>query len=116
MRRAIVALAVFVAGWMVFDGTRALLIGTYFGEPIGPWRYFVEPLGIEPKSTLMKSFFVVYGASWLAVVAAYLLRAGWASKAMVAAAAGVLWYFPFGTVFGAAQLVLFALMRRRPPA
>jgi hypothetical protein len=100
---------------MVYDGTRALVIGTYFGEPIGPWRYAVEPLGIEPKSTLMKSIFVVYGATWLVIIALYLRGVARAAVAMVLAAVGALWYFPFGTIFGAIQLVLWEVRRRRRP-
>lgn len=109
-------LAVFEAGWMVYDGTRALVIGSYFGEPIGPWRHVVELFGIAPKSTLMKSIFVVYGSTWLAVIVLYLRGVAWAETAMIVAAAGALWYFPFGSIFGAIQLVLWGVIRRRRPA
>jgi hypothetical protein len=116
LRWGIVALALLEAGWMVYDGTRALVIGSYFNEPIGPWRYVVEPLGIEPKSTLMESFFVVYGAAWLVVIVAYVLRVAWAKTAMIVAAVGSLWYIPLGTMFSVAQLALFRLDRRRQRA
>lgn len=101
---------------MVFDGTRALITGHYFGEPIGPWRHLVEPLGIEASSTLMKSIFVAYGWAWLFVVGAYVRRLHWAEKGMVVAAIASLWYIPFGTVISALQLLLLALSRRRRPA
>jgi hypothetical protein len=115
LRWGIVALAVLEAGWMVYDGTRALVLGSYFNEPIGPWRHVVEPLGIDPKSTLMESFFVAYGAAWLVVIIAYVRRVTRSETAMIVAAVGSLWYIPLGTMFSVAQLVLFRLSRRRQP-
>lgn len=96
-----VALALSEAGWMVFDGSRALMVGDYvtpnsgrFAGQLGPWASLVSAVGIEPRSTLMKCVFVVYGLLWLAVLAAYLLSMRWAWMAMVVAAAGSLWYLP----------------------
>lgn len=119
-----VALAGVTAGWMAFDGTRALVTGDYVtpssGEhkgELGPWTGLVEAVGIEPRSTTMKVIFVAYGASWLAVVGAYLRGLAWAPRGMVVAAAGSLWYLWIGTVSGLVQLGLLILIRGRsdPP-
>ena len=60
----IVLLAVTEAGWMTFDGLRALVVGDYVtpktGEwagQLGPWSRLVSAVGIEPRSTLMKCIF-----------------------------------------------------------
>jgi hypothetical protein len=110
MRRwAVVALAALTGGWMVFDGTRALVAGDYVtvGGELGPWADLVEAVGIDPRSTGMKCFFVVYGGAWL-VAAARRSRG-----ALAAFAAGSLWYLVAGTVSSVVQLVLLALDRRR---
>lgn len=110
---AVVVLAVHVAGWMRFDGTRALVVGDYVtprtgdhAGQLGPWSHVVAAVGIEPRSTAMKAIFVGYGAAWLCVIAAFVLGAGWAWWGMVIAAAGSLWYLPVGTVIAVLQLVL----------
>ena len=57
----IVILVAFTAGWMLFDGTRALIVGDYvtpasgeYAGQLGPWSNLVKADGIEPLSTLMK--------------------------------------------------------------
>lgn len=117
----VVTLAGVEAGWMVFDGTRALVVGDYVtptsGEhrgELGPWTGLVEAVGIEPRSTTMKLIFVAYGGTWLAVVGAYVRGRPWAPRGMLAAAAGSLWYLWIGTVSGLIQLGLLVIARRRP--
>lgn len=110
---AVVTLALLQAGWMAFDGARALIAGDYVtpksgahaGE-LGPWAGLVESIGIEPRSTFMKTIFVVYGATWILVTVAYLRGVAWAAKGMLVAALGALWYLVFGTVASAAQVAL----------
>jgi len=111
-----VALAVFVAGWFVFDGSRALVTGDYVTPKSGPragqlggWAHAVTAVGIEPRSTLMKTIFVTYGLAWLAVAVCFVLGVRGARVAMIVAAAGSLWYMPVGTVLGLAQLALLLL-------
>jgi hypothetical protein len=120
LRWAIAISAAVVAGFMVVDGSRALLVGDYFtprtGEyagQLGPWARAVEAVGIAPRSTLMKSLFVLYGGVWLAVIALFLRNARRAWWPMVAAAIGSLWYLPFGTLLSAVQIVLLGILRRR---
>lgn len=121
-RSVIVVLAVLVAGWFVFDGSLALVAGDYVtprsGEwagQVGPWGNIVAAVGIEPRSTLMKTIFVAYGAAWIGVIVAFVRGAAWAWWGMLAAAVGSQWYLPFGTVLGVAQAILLVLPGVRHP-
>lgn len=116
VRWIVVGLALIVAGWFVFDGGRALVVGDYVtpssGEhagQLGPWSGIVVAVGIEPRSASMKLIFVVYGLAWLGVIGAFLAGRSWAWTAMLAAAIGSLWYLPFGTLLGVVQVVLLLL-------
>lgn len=115
----IVVLAVLEAGWMTFDGARALVVGDYvtpssgeYAGQLGPWSKVVTAAGIEPRSTLMKSIFVVYGVVWIVIVVAFIRSATWAWTAMLIAAAGALWYLPVGTFLSLVQIVLLVVLRR----
>ena len=112
----VISLAAVEAGWMVFDGGRAFALGDYvtpnvgpYQGQLGPWSKVISAVGIDPRSTLMKSIFVAYGAGWLLVTGAYGFNLPWASGVMVIAAAGSLWYLPIGTVLGSIQLVILLL-------
>jgi hypothetical protein len=116
----IVALALLEAGYMAFDGTRALVVGDYitpasgeFAGQLGPWANLIAAIGIEPRSTLMKALFAIYGATWLAITIAFVARPARVWWAMLIAAAGALWYLWIGTVASALQIVLLILFRAR---
>jgi hypothetical protein len=118
IRVLVVALALLEAGWMTYDGGRALVVGAYVTPSsgahagrLGPWSKAVRAVGVEPRSTGMKVFFVVYGVLWLAVAAGY--AGGWdgvgavtPGRLLLALAVGSLWYAPVGTVLGLAQAAL----------
>jgi hypothetical protein len=113
-----VALAAAAAAWMVFDGARALAVGDYVtvdGE-LGPWADLVEAVGIDPRATGMKLFFVVYGAAWSCATLAYVRDVRRSRSVMAAFAAGSLWYLVLGSVSSVVQLVLLTLDRRLRPA
>ena len=119
----VVALAVLVGGWMAFDGGRALVVGDYvtpksgqFAGQLGPWRHAVSAVGIEPRSTAMKSVFLIYGLAWLFAILAFVLRLPAAWTVMLIAAIGSLWYLPFGTLLGLVQIVLLLLPPLRSAA
>ena len=119
-RWLIIALAALVAGWMVFDGTRALVVGDYvtpssgrYAGRLGPWAGLVTAIGVDPRGTFMKLFFVAYGLTWLLVIVGFARGRAWSWPAMVAAAAGSLWYLVIGTASSLAQLVLLMLVRAR---
>jgi hypothetical protein len=106
------------AGWMLFDGMRALTVGDYVTVDgrLGPWADAVEAVGIDPRATGTQLFFVLYGAAWLCIVLAYARDARRSRTAMAAFALGSLWYLVLGTVSSVVQLVLLMLDRRLRPA
>jgi hypothetical protein len=116
VRWPVAVLAAVDAGWMVFDGSRALIVGDYVtadGGRLGPWASVVSAAGIDPRGTGMKVFFVGYGVLWLVAVGGYLTRRRWGRPAVAAGAAGSLWYLVAGTASSTVQLVLLGAGRGR---
>lgn len=106
-------LALVEGGWLAFDGGRALIVGDYvtFGSGehagrLGPWANVVSAVGIEPRSTLMKSIHLALGIVWLTVLIFFVLGAPWAFAGMLICAVLGLWYLPIGTMLGIIQIVL----------
>jgi len=106
-------LIAFTAGWMLFDGTRALVVGDYvtpksgeYAGLLGPWAGLVGAMGIEPRSTLMKIIFVAYGLAGLAAAICFTLGLPWARTALTAIAILGLWYLPIGTAVNLIALIL----------
>lgn len=113
-RRIAILLALAEAGWMIFDGTRAFVVGDYvtpetgeYAGQLGPWAKLVTAVGIEPRSSLMKSSFIIYGLAWLTFIFCYAKRYKWALWAMLLAAVGTLWYLWIGTI---ASLIIIILL------
>lgn len=123
-RRWLIAILAFLdGGWMLFDGATALTTGDYvtpktgeYAGQLGPWSKVVEAVGIAPRSTLMKTVFVAYGAAWVVIIVCFLLQMPWAWWAMLVAAIGALWYLPFGTLLSVIQVVLLLLPATRGQA
>jgi hypothetical protein len=120
LRWIVLVLAVAAAGWMLFDGMRALVVGDYvtpasgpYAGQLGPWASLLETLGIDPRATAMKLFFVSYGAAWLGVTVAFARRMPWAWWGMIVFAAASLWYLVIGTVSSVVQIALLLVMRAR---
>jgi len=112
----VAALVVLNAGWMAFDGARALIVGDYvtpktgqYAGQLGPWSKIVQVVGIAPRSTLMKSIFLIYGLAYLIAMMAFMLKASWAWSAMLVLAVLGLWYLPFGTLINVIVIVLLLL-------
>ena len=112
----VVALALVLGAWLAFDGARALIVGDYVtpttGEhagQLGLWAQVVASVGIESRSTLMKSIHVGLGITFLVAAIGFLLHRPWARTAMLACAVFGLWYLPFGGLIG---LVLILLLTR----
>ena len=119
-RVLVLLLGLIEAGWMTFDGCRALLVGDYvtptsgpYAGQIGAWSKLVGAAGIDPRGTPMKSLFAVYGLVWIVVLVNFALGARWAWSAMVGMAAGALWFLPFGTVASVVQLALLLVLRAK---
>ena len=115
----VVALVFLTAGWMLFDGTRALVVGDYVTPKTGqyagqlePWSNLVKAIGIEPRSLLIKLIFVVYGLAALAIAVCFALGFSWAWWGMLAIAILGLWYLPVGTIVNI--LVIGLLLFNRP--
>jgi len=114
-----VVLVIFTAGWMLFDGARALIAGDYvtpttgqYAGQLGPWSNLVKAIGIEPRSTLMKSIFVGYGLAALTVVVFFILGSAWARGAMIIVCILGLWFLPIGTVTNLISLILLLIRGR----
>jgi hypothetical protein len=112
----VLVLAFVEAGWLAFDGGRALVVGDYvtprsgrFAGQLGPWSKVVSTVGIEPRSTLMKSIHLGLGVVWLATMTCFAIGFGWARWGMIICATAALWYLPFGTLLSVIQIALLLL-------
>ena len=114
----VVFLAVMNFGYMIVDGSRALIKGDYIrpgsGEhagQLGPWSKLVSKIGIDPESTTMKTIFVVWGLTGLFITVCFILKMSWANNALLVINILSLWYLIPGTISSAIQVV-FLLIRR----
>jgi len=115
----IVILVAFTGGWMLIDGSRALIVGDYttpssgeYAGQLGPWSNLVNAVGIEPRSTLMKTIFVGYGLAALAVLACFVFGLSWAHTALIIVSILGLWFLPIGTITNLIALTLLFIGRR----
>src|SRR5262245_34364437 len=101
----VLALTLFQGGWLVFDGSRALIVGDYVtpatgprAGQLGPWSRIVSAVGFEPRCTFIKCLHLLLGIAWLIALVALVVRpaSGW----WIALGCGLatLWYLPIGTV------------------
>jgi hypothetical protein len=114
----IVAMSLLNAGYMTFDGTKALVTGDYirpktgeYAGQLGPWTRVATAVGIDPMSTLMKSIFIIYGIVGLAITIAFAMGYSWAWSAMLIYNICALWNLFFGTASSVIQTVLLIAMR-----
>ncbi len=113
----VIVLSVLNAGYMTFDGARALIKGDYirptsgeYAGQLGPWAGLVKKIGIEPESTLMKTIFVVFGIVLLGITACFAMNMPWAAKALLAGNILALWYLWTGTISSAIQIILLIIL------
>ena len=117
--RIVVGILAFIQGsWMLFDGSRALIVGDYvtpksgtYAGQLGPWSKVVQSVGIPPRSTAMKIAFVIFGALWITGLVGLLTSRRWSRRLLAVMAIASLWYLPVGTV--ASSLILAALALER---
>ncbi|MCI0651652.1 MAG: hypothetical protein L0Z55_07200 [Planctomycetes bacterium] len=107
------------AGYMTYDGTRALVAGDYlrptsgeYAGQLGPWTHLAEAIGIDPMSTLMKSIFLVLGLAGLAAGSYFIARPRAGFKAVLVFSVATLWNLMFGTMSSVLQIVLLLLWNR----
>lgn len=112
----VIVLVVVNAGWMLFDGSRAFIVGDYltpssgeYAGQLGPWAALVEAVGLDPRSTFVKSVFVLYGVTGLLTAGGFALRLPWTWHGLLILAALGLWYLPFGTAANVIILILLLL-------
>jgi hypothetical protein len=110
LRLALIAVALAEGGFMLADGLRNLLTGTYFGGTLGPWSLLVAGAGLDPHH--FGAVFVALGLLWLGAQAALLARTPWSPWAGLAAGVLTLWYVPVGTFLALVWLVLLWLSTR----
>ena len=113
----VILLAVLNSGYMVFDGTRALITGDYirpksgeYAGQLGPWTKAVEKVGLDPMSTLMKSVFVIWGLAGLIIAICYALGVSWAWNGMMVFNICSLWYLFMGTGSSILQIILLLVI------
>lgn len=99
----LIFLCLSVGGFILLDGTRNLLTGTYFGAGLGPWSALVRAAGFDPRH--FGAVFALLGLAWFAATAGLLTRRTWARPAASAVGVLTLWYIPVGTVLALVYLV-----------
>src|ERR1044072_9937928 len=104
MKWVIIFLAVLNFGYMVFDGSRALIKGSYItpssgkhAGQLGPWSTLAKGIGIDPEGALMKIIFVVWGITGLIITLCFLKDTAQYWKWMLLANIFSLWYAMAGT-------------------
>ena len=109
----IVAVGSLLGVYMAFDGCRALTVGDYltprqgpYGGQLGPWAGLLRGAGLEPRSNLVKTGFVVYGICWLALALSFAAGKAWSWLPLVILSALSLWYVPVGTGLAAVPMKL----------
>jgi len=102
-----------IGGWLVFDGSRAFIVGDYVtrrtgpraGE-LGPWSHIVEAVGLQPRGTVVKCLHVVLGVCWLASCVCFFIspHRGW--WALLISSICTLWYLPVGTALSLIEIAI----------
>jgi hypothetical protein len=118
LKWVVVLMSLINAGYMTFDGARAIITGDYirpkegeYAGQLGPWTKLVEKIGIDPMSTFMKSIFVLFGIVGLFITVCFALNFPWAWKAMLIYNICSLWNLYFGTMSCVLQIVLLIILR-----
>ncbi len=113
----VIILAVLNFGYMLFDGSRALIKGDYirptegeYAGQLGPWNGIVKFIGIDPQSTLMKMIFVLWGLMGIILTICFGLNYQWAWKALLIMNICLLWYLWMGTGLSIIQIILLIVI------
>lgn len=111
LRRFAVVLSILAGLFMMLDGAKALVTGSYIapGGQIGPWAAVLHSAGISPFWPLVKAGFVVLGAAYLMSAAAYAFYKPRSRMFIAAVAILTLWYVPVGTAISLVVLVSVAV-------
>jgi hypothetical protein len=119
MKWIIVLLIILNAGWMFTDGVRAFILGDYvtpssgeYAGQLGPWASVLKTMGLEPRSTFVKSALITYGLASFVAVIGFANEQPWGRSALIVIAVLGLWYLPVGTAINMIALILLFLFRR----
>jgi hypothetical protein len=110
LRPALMLITLSTGGFMLVDGTRNLLTGTYFGARLGPWSQLVAGVSLDPHH--LGSVFVGLGVAWFVALAGLLRRDPWGWSLAVLVGVCTLRYLPFGTALSLIYLALVTVKRR----
>ena len=120
MKPMLLAIALLLGGWLLFDGSHALMTGDYVTPHSGPsaghlglWSQAVSAAGFAPRGTFIKLVHVALGLGWLGALVAFPFRPLFGRRALLAISLATLWYLPVGTALALAELGLLFLLRRR---
>lgn len=109
-----------LGSWLIFDGSRAFVVGDYitpssgpYAGQLGPWSRIVSAVGLEPRSVLVKSLHIGLGVVWLAALALGICQEVPGRWTLGFAACCTLWYLPVGTVLSVVELVLLGVISTR---
>lgn len=111
LRAGLIVVALAEGGFMLLDGSRNVLTGTYFGGGrLGPWSQVVSLAGLDPGH--FGAAFMLLGLAWFLALTGLLMRTRWSWWVGLAVAVFTLWYLPLGTAFSLVWIGL--LVWRRP--
>ena len=119
-RVIIVGIALFIGGWMTFDGIRALATGDYttarsgtYAGQLGPWSRVVSALGLDPRGQPIKCLHVALGVFWLLAMLTFAFKPALGWWTLLVGSIFSLWYLPIGTVLSVIELCLLFLPQIR---
>src|SRR5262245_13583083 len=118
----ILALALFLGGWLTFDGSRALIVRDYVtatsgprAGQLGPWSRIVSAIGLQPRGTVVKCLHLFLGIAWLVALVVFTLHPSPGWWLVLGCAIASLWYLPIGTVVSVLVIVLLLTSPVRGP-
>jgi hypothetical protein len=120
LRLIIILLSFLNAGYMAFDGGRALIKGDYirpsdgeYAGQLGPWTNIVSAAGIDPMSSLMKSIFLLFGIYGLISVVVFIFNPRPGRKLLLAFSILTLWNLMFGTLSSILVILVLLIQARK---
>jgi hypothetical protein len=118
LKFVVIFLATLNFGFMVFDGTRALVKGDYvrpssgeYAGQLGPWSKLAERVGLDPMGMPMKMIFVLWGLGGLICTVGFAMGRSWGYVGMIVANTASLWYLFMGTASRTIQLIMLGVLR-----
>ncbi len=117
----IVIVALLIGCWLLLDGARALIAGSYttpssgaYAGQLGPWSKIIICVGLNPAGLAVKLVHIVLGSCWLAFGLLVFRGASFAWWPLFLTALLSLWYLPFGTIAGVVVAATLLLPSMRP--